>query len=240
MTLETINNLTVEETFDTLLNRLIDFSIIKKGEMKFIFADGLGTKHDRLILNSRITKPQLSDFEAELLLYQEELRFALGKAELEEELRKKEEARISALQIRIDAVPNMRECVSHLSIDAPNIAIFRVLLLDEEDLLIQIETISPSLSALQAKKEVIANTIKKGKDTKEFCNKILHFVAGSNVDSEATDEQIDKMLADLEPIEKALKDNRPMKAKALIEAITDENYLVLKTIVLELYTEVGY
>jgi len=92
--------MTIEEQFEFLLNRLIDFSSVPRGEIKFTYADTEGTKFDNLILHSTLTKPTMLELEAELAKYEEELYQEEQKRIIEEAARQAELERVAALKAR--------------------------------------------------------------------------------------------------------------------------------------------
>lgn len=129
-----IVDLTVENSFEILLNRLVDFSVITNGEIKFIFIDGVESKYDRLILNSLIIKPTLAEFETGLLAYKDELTIAKAAAEARAILDAEEAARIADWTARLDALPNLKETMVAYNEDQPNPATYKLKFIAEKAL----------------------------------------------------------------------------------------------------------
>lgn len=73
MTLEQIQNLTLNESFVEVLDGLIDFSQTPKGERSYWFFENEGSNYDRLELNKIFTKPSLKEMEAEFEIYKSKL-----------------------------------------------------------------------------------------------------------------------------------------------------------------------
>jgi len=234
MTLDEINNLTLNDVFEIILNRIVNFSTIPKNEIKYIFADTLLSKYENLILNSKLLKPLLSVFELDLEAYKEELRIAEAERIVKDnEARQIAEHRAAMLE-RWNAITNLRECVND-----SNLAIYINDNLLDESLLASIETLSAELALAADQKTAIENRIKKGKEVKEFCEMLINLVAGANIEGNKTIEEVDAIQAALAPIETLLNYRRPAKAKELILAITDPSMLELKTIALQLYSIYG-
>lgn len=101
MTYEEINALTINDVFFQLLYRLVDFSEIPENEERYIFIEepNYDDLYNSIIIHESLSMPDLSAFEAELLVYQEELR-------VEEQARLDEIARKEALYARWNVIKN--------------------------------------------------------------------------------------------------------------------------------------
>jgi hypothetical protein len=238
MTLEEIDALTLEEVFNTILQRVVDFSIVPDGETKFILADVGATKYERLILNSKIIRPQLSEFESDLEIYKEELRFKLK----EEELKAIEDARVVEWKSRLDALPNLREIAEEQDFSESNIETLKYKFIKNKTLtdLENLEALSATKATEKEQLDAIWAKVERGKEIRELCLVILDLVTGFNDESGLDETTLDAMEEELEPIRAKLAKNRPMKAKKMIEGVTNPAYAQLKTVILSLYTRAGY
>ena len=226
MDLAEIDALTVEDVLDILLFRLVDFSGIDK-EIQFVFADAAPTKYENLILNSKLTKPHIADFEAELLIYKEELRFKLGQAEIARLEAEKKEAEIEAFTERTNAIVDIHQCMRHIGITASNLAIIEAHMLRDLDyeLLELLEAATPEVIAeMQAVGEEDA-LLKLGREYRQVCQDVLDLVTGYNRYITRPGTEVDTLQGKYSSIEKALKDNRPITAKALLDAAPDDEFL---------------
>lgn len=84
------------------------------------------------------------------------------------------------------------------------------------------------------KKTTMAAKKARGAVSRQKCKDALDYIAGGNLDSEMTEEQIDLMMASFEPIFKALQNNRPGKALRLINLVTDPAHETLKNDLIEI------
>jgi len=100
------------------------------------------------------------------------------------------------------------------------------------------------LAVQQSVQSVIIRENKKvaGRTVRHICQSILDLIAGINLEKGLTTAQIDQMEVDHADILKALQNNRPDKAKPLIEAVVPDGTLITQADIdemLEIYTEYG-
>lgn len=129
MTLEQIGQLNLENSFFEILNRLVDFSVISdKLPAYTIDPDTTLSMYDRVSLHTSVSKPLLTDMEAEFLVYKQKLTDM-------ETARLAEMARREALQLRIDALGNnFHSLLAKANIpNIPNSAIEYKRIIDEDD-----------------------------------------------------------------------------------------------------------
>lgn len=75
---------------------------------------------------------------------------------------------------------------------------------------------------------------RKGSLARQKCKDALDYIAGGNLDSELTEEQVDAMQAAFSDIFQALQANRPGKALRLIKLVTDPTYEDFKNNIIEI------
>lgn len=99
MTLSEITAITLESHFFAVLSRLIDLTLTPEGEAAYEIAEQIADEsmYDRTTLNVAFTKPLLSDMEAELVIFKQELTDT-------ENARLAEKARLDDLDSRFNAI----------------------------------------------------------------------------------------------------------------------------------------
>lgn len=228
MTLEEINELTLDGVFEIILNRIVNFFIIPSGDEKYTFLTNYPSKYENLVIHPWLVKPPLETMGIEFEKYRNELREVIL---LEQR---------AALRLRWEAIPNLRECNTYRGIDFPNPAIYININLEDESLLTTIEDLSPTLLAIVNAEKALQDKAELGKKIRAFCDLILNTVAGDNEQSGLTANQVDDMQGILEPIEAWLRRDRPRKAKELIQAITSPDLVPMRDVVLSLYFKHGF
>jgi len=118
-------NLLDQPTFESVLLRVLDFSILDEAELKYTIvedATGLLSLYDRLMVNSGITVPAdlESQMDAEFLVYQAELVVIENARLVQLEL-----DRISDLVSRIDAIGDFRMIMNRVDSSISNPALYR-------------------------------------------------------------------------------------------------------------------
>lgn len=88
--------------------------------------------------------------------------------------------------------------------------------------------------AKELKKQNRATKKERGRIARQKCKDALDYVAGGNLDSELTEEQVDAMQVAFADIFQALQSNRPGKALRLIKLVTDPAYEDMKNELIEI------
>lgn len=91
-----------------------------------------------------------------------------------------------------------------------------------------------SFEASESKRLARKKRKAKGQKARKKCKDALDYIAGGNLDSELTEEQVDAMQAAFSDIFQALQANRPGKALRLIRLVTDPAYEDLKNNIIEI------
>jgi hypothetical protein len=223
MNFEQIDALTIEQTFSTLINRILDLSVVPNGEPVYqLDQDDSLPFYDRVIMNQALVKPPLSNIQAELVEYQNELRVV-------EQARLDEIARVEAIKVRWNAISDVRGALSEAGIsDVPNTAIELKRIIDENDEA-RLSLLESSAAAWDVKvaAQAVKNSRKNaGKAARKVCEDVIDLIAGFNLERSLTTEQITQMQSTFADANALLKNNQPWGAKAAIEAITPDGTLV--------------
>ncbi len=222
MTLEEINDLSLNEVFEVILRR------VDSTTPYILHDDDLKSPYANLEMDPM---PDFNLLEEEFVVYKQELLDTEN-----ERLRK-----VDIVQ-RWEAMTRNVSTLRSLH-DIPNPAAWlRDLLLNEdhtfvEDFLVEIETAHPSVDAAETFQEEIALNIQQGADSQNLCNSILALVGGHNIAANLTTEEIQAFIVSFTTIQTLLKNNMPTTAKPLIEVVV--GYDTLKAKILALYASVG-
>lgn len=236
MTLQEIDQLTLESRIYVILDRLLDLSVLNQGEeiLSIIEAENY---YDSVVLNSKLTKPSLIELEQELNIIKDELRVI-------ENARLAEVERVTAIENRWQALDDIHGVYLHLNISVRNPMLDLKRIIDENDVdyLSNLETAHSEIVAAESLKSSNENLVELGKNNRLICQEILDLIDGHVMDKNFTSEQKDQMETDYSQIMSALSFKRILKAKALIQAIDTSSSVItedMKTSILAVYTKHG-
>lgn len=238
MTHDKINNLSVENSIEVLLNRVLDLSSVPSGQAWFsLHEDDSKDFHDRIILHPTLVKPSLIIIQEELVAYKSELTAI-------EDARLAEIARVQDIKDRVGAINDIRGALLKASMVISNPAkeIERIIREDDQATLSTIESASTEVQADANKKENRKTKKKLGRIAVKACESCLELIAGFNITRNLTAAQKDTMASTYAPLLEALQQKRPGKFKVLVENLTPDGTLVtgqMKTELLEELTEFG-
>jgi len=154
MTLEQIAALTVEDVYKTLLDRILDLSVVPEGEeWVTLHEDEELPFYDRLIIHPTLVKPSMELLEAELVTYKAELTII-------EEARLAEEARIEDFTARLAALKNLRSSMGKAGLNQPNAKVLVKRIIEENDLT-ALEALEATASSVQDDEDAEAARIAK-------------------------------------------------------------------------------
>jgi len=229
MTIQEINALLIDSYWEILTYRLLPTLTPDKMEMQ-------GNKYTDIMLNSTFTKPTLLEYEAEFVIYKQELVD-------QENARLAEVARVEDIKSRYSILePYIHSLkIGSTLADQPNPAIILRELTKPEKLidLELMESKYPSLLAASQKKQIRADKKVIGNKQKAACEECLAIIRGDN--NGKTDADIDSMLTTFAPIYAALIQHRPNKVRTLVEAVPNDGIIdILKQELLEELAEHGF
>lgn len=239
MTLQEIAALTLEETFDVLLPRVLDLSIVPSREQPYsLDLDDTKPFYDRIYWNSNLNAPPEQVFIDELAEYKVELSGY-------EQARLDEIARVDALKARFDALDSdILSSIGVAGYDSERIVLYNDL--DKARIIKLGDT--ASLDAIEASWAAIKlrylreSRRKQGASARIICQTVLDIIGGHNIQNGTSGAELDNMTGLYGNILSALQQNRPLKAKSLITAVTPDGVFVtqeMKDEVLAAYTEAG-
>lgn len=222
MTLEQINALTLEDTLDVILDRILDTSELPEGQKIYMLdQDESLPFYDRIIVHQLLVKPPLHNLQVELTQYKQELTVI-------EQARLDELARIQGLKDRFNALSDIRGAIAKLSLDIPNPSLELQRIIDEND--------EARLSALESAHADYLNELaasdaaeladKVAKSLVETCLGCVELVMKFNISNGLTGAQKDLQATNYADVFGALRDWRPGKAKSLISASNPDGTLV--------------
>jgi hypothetical protein len=146
MTFNEINALTVESSIMDLLPRLVNFDSVPPEEMHYsVSNDDSLSMYERLSLHASLVKPELSDFEAELVVYKQELTDA-------EQARLDEIARVADIIARYEAIPDIQKPFGRagMSVTNPALEMRRIISEDDQACLAELEQHASDIAAEKA------------------------------------------------------------------------------------------
>lgn len=236
MTLEQIANLQVDEsTIGTLLERLLDYSLLSVSDKPYILDEDTNLPfYQRVIVHTKFSKPTEAQLEAELDLYKADLAAI-------EQARLNELARIADIESRFHAIKNIHGVFAELNLNIPNSALEMKRIIKENDqiFLTQLESAWQSTVEVKYNKSVERETtLKVGRAVRDLSDRVLSLITGYNYSRSLTSEQINVLKTTFSKINELLKDGQPFHAKPLIQAITPDGVLVteeIKQAILEEY-----
>lgn len=225
MTLEQINSITLEDVFTTILGRMVDFSGVSSEEEEVWTIDSNEdlSMYDRMTLHESLTKPNLADMELELVVFKQEL--------TDDELaRQLEVARIQDLKDRFKILKYRdvgMEAFRELFPDIPNkAAYFRDQILKETDKdlaesrLSDIEEEDIQHAAKDVLHQIREIKKDKGRNSRRISENILNLIDGIAIEKKLSENKHDQLQSSFSNINKALKNNRPKKAKNLLQLLS--------------------
>jgi len=235
-----INELLIDDCFFSLLDRLVDFSNIPQNEAPYLLSeDEELSYYERITLHESLTLPSSDDFDAEFIIYKNELIQEINN-------RYDELERIYSITERYNAIEDIRGAINEAGLDEsiPNVKIELKRIIKENDIT-QLELLENSGAAFIGKEAIKAQKIvrkEKGKKARMLCTDILDLMAGFNLERELTSEQINELKTTFAAINGYLMSNQPWAAKVLIDAIEPDDVLVtaeIKQAILNEFTESG-
>lgn len=125
MTLQELNNLTLDDRLFQVAERLVDFSSVPQGEAPYRLEDG-ESKYDQLRLYGDLVKPSLEQFQAEFAIYKQEL------IDLEE-ARLAEAARVEDIINRFNSLQDVYRVISEAGYQIGNPALEMKRIIQEND-----------------------------------------------------------------------------------------------------------
>jgi hypothetical protein len=214
MTLTEISNLALEDTWETLLSRLIVIDGELDGDLAWqLDEDVMLPFYERITVDTSLTKPTEQEMLDELEVYKSELTVV-----------ENERLRRIDWQNRFDAIFDLRLVCSDLGINEPNLKVWIKNVIDsnDEQLLLDIEAQAPiSESSLQRIYEVESKK-DMGRDARMCCEGVLDLIAGWNITRSLTKEDIDTLKTTFALIKEYLSDAQPWSAKAEIDLLTPD------------------
>jgi len=229
-----MNNIKIENYFSQLTMRLLPkitndlFEIVPD-------KNGLIT-YDSIMISSKFTKPTLLEYEAEFALLKDEM-IAAEKARLAEI------ARVEDITKRFRAIKNIHQVAFNIKKHQPNMEmeLLRIIESDDQVTLSELETENVIVEDKERRRKIREIKKEKGSKKSKVCKEILKLISGDNDEKLKKDSEIDAMLVSFKPIYDALKQNRPMKAKTMINAVPYDGIIdELKDEILEEFTEHGF
>ena len=232
MTLTEINNLTMNDVIEILLQRVLDYSVLGDGDQPYIL-DPLVDENDvrtflqRVSFNTKLIIPVdlEAQLNAEFLVYQQEL---LN----EENARLAEIARMQDLKDRVKALKDINRTHFNLNPDIPNVTlwikenIYEADPTSAENNLQALETEDANVKTAKDAQVVIDNKVATGQFVRKVCSYILDLVIGNNKEKNLTEAQLNQMEVDYANVFKHLQNYRPIDAKNAIVAMSPDGTLV--------------
>jgi len=232
MTLEQINALTLENSFYTILYKLVDFSGFNEKAYN-ISEDTSLSMYDRLSLHVSLVKPTLLEFEAEFALYKQGL--------IDEyNARLVEEARVLDIKTKYSSIESfihtLKVGTSYENEPNPASILSDILTFDNQVDLDSMLAKLPGVIALEEGRKLRKIKKEVGRKQKLACEECLSLIRGYNEGK--TDTEIDSMLTTFASIYSALIQHRPTKARTLIESVPNDGIIdLLKQDLLEELSE---
>ena len=221
MTLDQIDNMTLEDNLWQMIHRLVDIVGLPEGEaLLTLDEDDLLSDYDRIIINPIFIKPTLEELEAELILLKAELTAI-------EDARLAEIARVQDINDRWSAMTDIRAVTS---IQNPALELKRIIRENDQAALETLEAawvIHNQDMVVKAAEQQADEMLSQLLDSITGCIKIVaKFNMTSGLTSIQKDDQ-EEMYAD---VFKALKDYRPGKFKKYVTALIPDKTLVTQTL----------
>lgn len=222
MNLDDIKLLTIETTFDLLIGRLVDFSKVPDGEVRYKISNEEDKDfYERITIHKSVKLPTQKQFEEELELYKKELT-------KKEEARLAEIERVEKLKQRLAAITDIRGAFAGAGVKVSNPALKEREIIESNDvsLIKKLEQYNEKMKQVAAKEKVKAPRLAIGKAIRLMCNEFMDLVLGYNVERNLSAEQVTEMVITFGPILSLIQVFRPGEARVLVEEVKPDGILV--------------
>ncbi len=232
MTLEDMEKLKLENIFFTILELMVDFSVVPLGEEKWIVLDNPDPLYNRVKIYTGLTMPSLEDMN---------VRFGEYKAQMILD----EESRISDIKTRLEAMTFLNSAVRDVFPEIANVKIWvKDLLKNEnreevEDTLYEVESAHVLTAAKFSETSTLESYVTPGAKIESICRSALHLIAGYNYAKGHDKAKRAQMKQTFSEIKTYLDDSEPREAKLLIETVSNVEFDELKQLLLLHFEHAG-
>jgi len=228
MNFEEINALTFESTYTVLLDRILDTSVVPRGEVNYgLHENETLSFYDRILCHPSLVKPSKELMDAELVAYKQELTEY-------EQARLDELARVEAIKDRFEALNDVHGAFLQAGFNVRNPAkeLERIILEDNNDMLDALESADVDFQDV-IEDQKFDEYASKVVDIVNMCVKI---VIKHNLKNGLSTSQKDQQKASHADLFGDLNDYRPAKFKVKLAASTPDGVVVTQAMKDELLT----
>jgi len=222
MTFEEITALTFESTYPTLINRVLDLSVVPSGEAPYSLHknEELGL-YERILFHPTLVKPSMEVFNAELADYKSELEAA-------EQARLDEIARVEDITNRFRALGNLRRAMEKADKNVPNpeLLLKEIIETDDTQTLSALESYNIEAESEKAEKKAKEQLKATARGLLSLINGLIEIVIENNLANGLTSAQKDQQKVDNAALFQHLQDYRPAKFKQAVDAVVPDGVLV--------------
>lgn len=238
MTFQEIDELTIESALPTLIERVLDTSVVPKNAPLFMLDKDLSKLfYERVIFHQNLVKPSLVILEAEL----QELKNELTDIE---RARIDEINRVADIRSRFNAISDIRGALNKagLKIGNPALELKRIIEENDQFRLSALESAFSEFEAEQNEAKQKKEEMKIANALVDICLECVKIVMKHNIKNGLSKEQKDQQALDYSDLFDSLSKWRPGKLKSSISATTPDGVLVkqdLKDELLNFLSESG-
>jgi len=228
-TIEEINALTLQSTFNEVMSRLLDLSSVPPGVLFYEIQNKPELDfYDRVVLHESLEKPPFEDAQAEYLAYKQGLIDSFDAKK--------------AAHDRFKALPDVRPLINRLGLDWPNLKKLEEKIVEElrTDILDQLEAEQVIYAPIKDAEDVIDDDKRKGMIATNACDDCLYVIRGHNSKKNYTKQEIQQMKTTFADILLALTDKMPNEAKALVVAVDNTDFNDLRDKLIKVLEKHGF